>query len=181
MDAIINVREIETRDIELIANYWLNSEPKFLIGMGVDLDKVPKREFFKKMLKDQLNAPLEEKKSYALIWELNGKAIGHSNVNGIEYANQATMHLHIWETESREKGLGSDLLKMSLPFYFSKLKLKTLWCEPYALNPAPNRTLKKLGFEFVKKYTTIPGSINFKQEVNQWKMTRAKFDQFEGY
>ena len=173
--AKINVREIEHKDVGLIANYWLNSNPDFLISMGVDLNKMPTRDELNHMLTEQINSPIDEKKSYALIWEFDKEPIGHSNVNGIDFGNLATMHLHIWNSDSRKKGLGTELVKRSLPFYFEKLKLNSLYCEPYALNSAPNKTLEKVGFEFVKKYRTIPGSLNFEQEVNRWKLTKKNY------
>jgi len=73
------------------------------------------------------------------------------------------MHLHLWNAASRKKGIGSQLVKMSLKYFFENLKLKRLFCEPYALNPAPNKTLEKTGFDFVKEYITIPGAFNFEQ------------------
>ena len=171
----IVVREIESKDIDLIADYWLNSDPDFLVNMGVDLNKLPSRIGLTKMLTEQINSTLKDKKSYALIWEFNGKQIGHSNVNGIEFGKQATMHLHLWKDDDRKKGHGTELVERSLPFYFEKLELDALFCEPYSLNPAPNKTLEKIGFEFDKKYTTIPGSLNFEQKVNRWKLTKEKF------
>jgi RimJ/RimL family protein N-acetyltransferase len=173
----ITVREINLGDIDLIADYWLNSDPQFLINMGVDLAKLPGREALTNMLSEQINLPLHEKKSYALIWELNGRPVGHSNVNAISFGDHATMHLHIWQSNIRKQGLGSQLVKMSLPFYFEKLELQTLICEPYALNPAPNKTLKKVGFTFEKRYRTIPGTLNFEQEVNRWTLTRQTYKQ----
>ncbi len=169
------VREIESNDIDLIANYWLNSDPDFLTNMGVDLNKMPTRDKLINMLTEQINSPLNQKNSYALIWEVDGVPIGHSNVNGIDFGNLATMHLHIWKPDFRKKGLGAELVKKSLPFYFEKLKLNSLYCEPFAFNPAPNKTLEKVGFEFVKKYRTIPGSLNFEQEVNRWKLTKKNY------
>lgn len=35
----LSVREMQNRDIELIANYWQETEPKFLVSLGVDLDR----------------------------------------------------------------------------------------------------------------------------------------------
>ncbi len=172
----ISVRELTTSDIDLIADYWLKSDPDFMVGMGVDLAKLPSREGLTNMLQAQINLPMEQKQAYALIWEIDGKPVGHSNVNGIEYGKQATMHLHLWNSVNRKRGLGSELLIKSLPFYFDNLKLDVLYCEPYALNPAPNKTLEKIGFEFEKRYTTIPGSLNFEQEVNRWKLTREKYN-----
>jgi len=172
----INVREIQLNDIDLIADYWLKSDPDFLVQMGVDLDKLPTRNGLKEMLTEQIENSITDKKSYALIWELNGKQIGHSNVNGIEYGKEATMHLHLWNSTNRKKGIGTGLIKKSIPYYFEKLKIEKLICEPYALNPAPNKTLEKVGFEFIKKYRTIPGSLNIKQEVNRWELTKDTYE-----
>lgn len=172
----IEVREIELKDIDLIADYWLKSESDFLINMGVDLKKLPTRIELRNRLTKQINLSVTSKKSYALIWLLDRKEIGHSNVNGIEYGKQATMHLHLWKSNNRKKGIGTELVRKSLPFYFEKLKIEKLICEPYALNPAPNKTLQKVGFKFVKKYKTIPGSLNYEQEVNRWELTKESYE-----
>lgn len=168
MTAVLEVRELRQTDIELIADYWVNSSTQHLLSMGVDLGKVPPREAFIEMLGAQLALPLEQRNAYAIIWLLNGEPIGHCNTNPTMFGEEAKMHLHIWDAENRKKKIGTSLLKMTLPLFFRNLKLKRLYCEPYALNPAPNSTLKKLGFRFIKEYITVPGSINFEQPVNQW-------------
>lgn len=143
--------------------------------MGVDLAKLPSEKQLREMLMSQMETSLERKQSYALIWEFHGSAIGHCNVNQIEFGKQAFMHLHLWNSEQRQRGLGTHFIKKSLPFFFEKLELDLLYCEPYALNEAPNKTLERLGFQFVKSHTTIPGSLNFEQEVNRWSLTKAQF------
>ena len=166
----LHVRPLETGDIKLIADYWLLSSDEYLIGMGVDLNKLPERSDFEDMLRFQINTPLAQKPSYALIWVVNNTPIGHCNVNAIKYAESAYMHLHIWVPKQRHQGLGTKLVKASLKIFFHDLKLKTIYCEPYALNPAPNKALKKIGFNFIKKHTTVPGSLNFEQPVNLWSI-----------
>ena len=172
----LTVRELEAKDISLIADYWTKSDDAFLIGMGVDLDKLPTRDFFIKMLTNQLALSLNKRKSYALIWEIDGVPVGHSNVNDLVFGQHATMHLHLWQSTHRKNGMGTILVAKSLPFYFEKLQLQELFCEPYALNPAPNKTLKKMGFEMLKSHRTTPGGINFEQEVNRWVMTKEKYE-----
>lgn len=172
----LSVREIQSTDIDLLVDYWLNADSAYLQSMGADINKLPTRMQFNKMLAEQIDTPLKDKKSYALIWELDRKPIGHSNVNKIEFGKTATMHLHLWRSVSRKKGIGTALVRKSLPHFFEKLQLKKLVCEPYALNPAPNKTLNKVGFEFVKRYKTIPGTLNFEQEVNRWELTKEKFE-----
>lgn len=169
----LTVREIKIEDIKLIVNYWLNSDTEFLSKIGVDLAKLPTEENLTNMLTEQINTKLENKKSYALIWELEGKPIGHSNINGIKLGKEATMHLHIWKSNIRQKGIGTELVKLSLPYYFEKFNLEKIICEPYALNPAPNKTISKIGFQFISTYKTIPGTLNFEQEVNRWELTRS--------
>ena len=166
----LTIRELEVNDISLIADYWINSTDEHLVSMGVDLAKVPKKEELETILGHQLSLPIRERNSFAVIWELNGKPIGHCNTNPTKFCEEANMHLHIWSEENRRKKLGVQLLKMTIPLFFERLKLKQLLCEPYALNPAPNGALRKLGFTFEREYTTIPGSINFKQPVKRWVM-----------
>lgn len=174
---MLSVREITASDIDHIADYWLQSDPAFLQNMGVDLSRMPDRQQWTQMLCEQLDQPYELKKSYATIWELDGMAVGHCNVNKIEFGVSAYMHLHLWKPQYRMKGAGAQLVKMSLPWFFKNLKLQVVYCEPYALNPAPNKTLEKAGFSFIRKHITTPGWINFEQEVNQWALTLADFQQ----
>jgi len=175
--ASLTVREIQHSDIEPLSDYWFKSGPEFLIDMGVDLSKMPTREEWKEMLNEQLGQSYEEKKSYCIIWLLNDEPVGHSNVNRIIFGEEAYMHLHIWEPGNRTKGLGLQFVKMTLPFFFQNMKLKKICCEPYASNPAPNKTMEKLGFEFIKEYITVPGFINFEQPVKHWELTLQKFGQ----
>lgn len=167
---ILSVREIQESDIELITRYWLRADDQYLQGMGVDLSKIPTEPEWKAMLLKQIQTPIEQKQSYCMIWLVNGQPIGHSNVNKIIFGQEAYMHLHIWEPAIRNKGYGSRFIEMTVPHFFNNLQLKTLYCGPYALNPAPNHTLAKAGFTFVKEYTTVPGSINFEQPVKLWAL-----------
>jgi RimJ/RimL family protein N-acetyltransferase len=175
----ISVREMQENDIESIIKYWHTSDKEFLTGMGVDLNKIPTREEMEKMLHQQLDQPYEEKGSYCLIWEVDGEAVGHSNVNKIIFGEEAYMHLHLWKNAVRQKGFGTELVKMTVPYFFKNLKLKKLYCEPYALNPAPNKTLEKAGFKFVRTYITTPGWLNFEQQVNLY-LTLNPFPSGEG-
>jgi RimJ/RimL family protein N-acetyltransferase len=172
---MLSVRELKEADIPLIIEYWLGSKNLFLISMGVDLNKLPTREGMMQMLMEQLGTPVQKKKSYCMIWEHNSQPIGHCNTNPIKFGEYAFMHLHIWNINERKKGLGTQLVKMTLPYFFENLRLKKLYSEPYALNPAPNRTLERVGFELLKEYVTTPGSINFKQPVKRWELKYEKF------
>lgn len=172
----LTVREITNNDIAFFISYWRNSDKEYLKSMGVDCNKIPSANDLTNMLRQQINSDYESKQTYALIWECNGEVIGHSNINEIEFGKTAKIHLHIWEEKNRKKGFGKILLKKSIAIFFEKFRLKEINCETFAENKAPIKSLQNLGFQFIKKYETIPNSISFKQEVNLWSLTKEKFN-----
>ena len=157
---MLSVREYELNDIELIVDYFYSASPEFIRGMGADKNKLPKRsEWINKLRSEKLQS-YNKMTNFYLIWERDGKPVGHSNINQISFQSHAYLHLHLWNVEKRKKGIGLEFLEKSIPVYFKRFKLQTLICEPYSLNPAPNKILKKAGFEFVRTYETTPGFIN---------------------
>lgn len=172
----LTVRECTVEDLEKIIDYFVLADSEFLKGMGADKSKLPQKQDWIKKLESEFVLPYHKKDFYYIIWELDHQAIGHSNINNIQYGNSATMHLHLWDNPTRKKGLGSEFLKLTLPYYFKHFELKKLICEPYSKNIAPNKTLKKLGFELVRTYETIPGWINYLQTVNSYEFTKSRFE-----
>jgi RimJ/RimL family protein N-acetyltransferase len=171
----LEVRELELADMDPFMSYWFNADESSLANMGVDIKKLPTKKDFLTYWRSQLEMPLKKKLSYCVIWLKNDIPVGHSNTRPVNFGNDAYMHLHLWDTGARRKGLGCEFVKLTLPLYFEKLQLKDLYCEPYALNPAPNRLLEKLGFDFVKEHRTSPGPSNFEQQVKLWHLSHQKF------
>ena len=168
----LSIRPMLPEDVPLLTDYWQSSSREHLLGMGADPDKLPGRTDMEAFLQGLLDEPVERRSSYAVIWLVDGQPAGHSNVNQLTFGEQGKMHLHLWNTPHRRRGMGAQFVRLSVPHFFEVLQLKTLLCEPFAKNPAPNKTLPKAGFQFVKTYRTTPGSINFEQEVNQWMISR---------
>ena len=172
----LSVRQLEINDHEKIVDYFLNADKDFLINLGVDLTKLPARQEWLDILSSNFTLSPEQKKFFYIIWLLDNKPVGHSNINKIVFANEAYMHLHIWHKYTRQQGVGAEFLKLTLPYYFDNFQLQNLFCEPSAFNAAPNKTLEKLGFDFLKSYDTIPGWLNSYQRVNRWVLTKEKFN-----
>lgn len=171
----LTVRELKLSDIEKIVDYFVKSDKVFLIKMGADKSKLPKREEWIKKLEFEYNKPYNKKEFYYIIWLIDNKPVGHSNINKIEFGKDATMHLHLWKNDIRKRGLGSEFLNLSLPYYFKKFELEKIICEPYSKNIAPNKVLEKIGFDLVRTYETIPGWINFQQKVNRFELKKINF------
>lgn len=172
----LNVREIRPNDIEKIVDYFVNADAEFLKGMGADKSKLPQREEWIKKLESEFKKTYKNKDFYYIIWLIDDQPIGHSNIHKIEFGNIATMHLHLWKNDKRKNGLGLKFLNLTVPYYFKKFNLKKLICEPSSENVAPNRVLKKLGFELVRTYDTTPGWINFHQTVNRYELKKGQLE-----
>jgi len=155
-------------DYGRMIDYFLQADKNFLVGMGVDPGKLPSRNDWLRRLLPDLERSDCEKQTYFLSWLYSGVAIGHSNVNKIKYGEEAYIHFHIWAPEFRKAGMGTEFFRKSANTFIQKFALRSLYCEPHAENPAPNRILSKLGFRFIKRYRTVPGFINFDQDVNQY-------------
>ena len=173
----IDIKELDRSNLEFILDYWTSSSDEHLSSMGVDLNKVPSRKSLAEMIGSQIGLSDTDKQSLAFVAYLNDEPIGHCNVNQINLGDEAHMHLHIWNKDHRKKGLGSEMIKRSIPLFFERLGLQRLWCEPYAKNAAPNKALIKLGFKYIKSHITIPGAINFEQEVHTYVFEKDHLSQ----
>ena len=171
----LKVREWTREDINLIVDYFYNADPEYLKSMGADKNKLPEKLSLSEKLSKEFDKPIAEKEYYYMIWLIGDRPVGHSNINNIHIGETAKMHLHLWEKINRQKGFGIEFLKQTIPFYFDNFRLKKLICEPYSKNPAPNRALSKLGFDFIREYETTPGAINFLQLVNRYELTKEHY------
>ena len=166
------IREMQLSESHLMIRYFLHADMAYLQDMGVDPEKLPEEEAWSELLREDFARPLQARQFFYLVWEADGAAVGHCNINKICFAKSAYMHLHIWKPDYRRQRCATALLRPSIETFFERFELRTLYCEPYALNPAPNRTLPKVGFRLVKTYETIPGWITFHQTVNLWELSK---------
>ena len=153
--------------------YFLRADESFLVGMGVDRARLPTSEAWLHAVLEDHERPDENKDRLYVAWLYEGVQVGHSSVDRITVGEEAFFHLHLWRSDLRQAGLGIAFCRKSIALYFERLRLTRLWCEPYAENPAPNRTALKLGFEFVRRYRTVPGPISFEQDVNLYRLDRG--------
>jgi RimJ/RimL family protein N-acetyltransferase len=176
MNRAIEVQPFAGRsEYEQMVDYFLNADDEFLRRMGVARSRLPPREdWVGSALRDH-DRPNHEKERAYLAWLLNGVAIGHSSINKIRVGDEAFIHLHLWLPAHRQEGLGTTFFQLSVLRFAKDFSLKRVYCEPCAENPGPNRVLLKSEFRFLKRYRTVPGPINFEQDVNQYVRELAGF------
>ena len=163
-------------DYERMIDYFLTADDALLQGMGVDPHKLPQREaWLESAMLDHERMDAQKERAY-LAWIYDSTPVGHSSINRIKVGEEAFIHLHLWVAGLRQAGLGTRYFKASAAEFMRVFQLKRLYCEPYAENRGPNRVLFKSGFRFIKRYRTIPGVINFEQDVNQYLLERSADD-----
>jgi RimJ/RimL family protein N-acetyltransferase len=170
-------RLMQPSEVDVIIGYFHDASPEFLHSLGVDKTKLPDRDRWRAHYEQEFALPIEKRKSLLVLWLLDDEPIGFSTADKIKFGEEAYMHLHIVRPEKRRTGMGARLVRQTARIYFNELKIQRLFCEPYALNEAPNRTLARAGFSFVKTHETVPGPLNFHQPVSQWLLARETLNQ----
>jgi RimJ/RimL family protein N-acetyltransferase len=159
-------------EIGLIIDYFYGATPEHLEMLGVDPTRLPPIAMWRERFEREFALPIEHRRIYMVSWIEDGHPFGFSTVDKIVFGERAHMHLHVVALDRRHQGLGAHCVRRSVDIYFETLKLKRLFCEPNAFNVAPNRTLQKAGFKYLKSHMTVPGPLNFHQAVTRWVVER---------
>jgi RimJ/RimL family protein N-acetyltransferase len=168
----LTIREMMGSEVDLIIEYFQKSTPEHLETLGVDPTRLPPVEGWRERLQRQCALPIDQRAMVLVAWLSDDRPIGFSTSDKISFGEQANMHLHVVDPERRHQGTGVECVRRSVDIYFERLKLKRLFCEPNAFNVAPNRTLQKAGFKYLKTHMTVPGPLNYHQAVTRWVIER---------
>lgn len=167
------VREMRPAEMDIRINYFHDSSDDHLRRLGVDRASLLSREAWRSFYAEDYACPIEERDNYCLVWELDGNTVGFSSTDRIVFGSEAFMHLHLLKARFRQKGLGTEFVKLSARHYFRALELERLYCEPNAFNIAPNRTLQRAGFRYLFTHEAQPSPINFLQVTTRWVLERC--------
>jgi RimJ/RimL family protein N-acetyltransferase len=159
-------------EVDVRIAYFHDASDEYLLKLGVDRALLPSRGAWRAHYEEDFARPLAERETYNVAWELDGRLVGFSSTDKIEFGEQAFMHLHIVEEPNRRRGLGTEFVRLSVEHYFEALELRRLFCQPNAFNVAPNRALQRAGFRYVLTEEMQPSRINFPQPITRWVIER---------
>ena len=168
------------KEASRVVTYFHELTADDYVRLGIDRSKLPEPGPWNSLLREDFERPVGGRRWHYVAWELEGVAIGHSNIGDIERGSHGYMHLHIWRADLRAKGLGRAFVLGSVRRYFELLDIETVYCQPSAFNGAPNRALAAAGFAYLETYETVPGWLNHRQAVTRWAMTRRRLGELEG-
>jgi RimJ/RimL family protein N-acetyltransferase len=161
-------------DAQNVVDYYLEKTDEEYLTMGIDKTKLLSKENWTKLLLTELQKnDKKNEKMFIVIWELDKKSIGHSMINDLEFGKFGFCHLHMWDSTQRKKGMGEYFMIESLKIFFEAFEFQEIFCTPKSTNPAPNKCLQKIGFQFIEKQIKTPGYIQFEQEVNLYSIDKS--------
>ena len=169
---LVVVRPMRLEEVGIRIDYFHAASDEYLVRLGADRARMPSRDAWRAYYAEDFARPLAERETYNLIWEVDGRAIGFSSVDHIDFGEEAFMHLHITREPERRRGLGTELVRLSVAEYFRTLELQRLYCQPNAFNVAPNRALQRAGFRYVFTKEMQPSMLNFPQPITRWVLER---------
>jgi RimJ/RimL family protein N-acetyltransferase len=155
-------------DFDVRTAYFHEATDEHLAKLGVDRSRLPHPEAWRASFQENLARPLEARSEYGVVWELDGSFVGFSTADQIQFGDEAHMHLHIIDPERRARGLGARFVSLTAVHLCEVFRLRRLYCEPNALNVAPNRTLQRAGFSYVCSRECRPNPLNGYQTTTVW-------------
>jgi RimJ/RimL family protein N-acetyltransferase len=164
----ISVRQMELAEAQLIIDYFHTATPEHLELLGVDPTRLPDPGRWMDGYAADYGKPIQDREFMLVVWETNGEQVGFSTADKIRFGQEAYMHLHMVDPQHRRAGSGLRCVRETVRLYFDLLQLERLYCEPNAFNVAPNKTLQRAGFRYVKTHMTVPGRLNYHQAVTRW-------------
>jgi RimJ/RimL family protein N-acetyltransferase len=170
----LRIREMHLAEVGMIIDYFHGASPEHLEALGVDPTRLPALRKWRDYYAYEYGQPIEKRTTYLVLWEADGAAIGFSTADRIAYGREAHMHLHIVNPETRRIGHGTACVRETVKLYFEALQVERIYCEPNAFNIAPNRTLQRAGFTYVKTHYTVPNRLNYHQAVTQWVIEKLR-------
>jgi protein-S-isoprenylcysteine O-methyltransferase Ste14/RimJ/RimL family protein N-acetyltransferase len=162
-----SVRQMELAEAQLIIDYFHSAAPEHLELLGVDPTRLPDPGRWMDEYAADYCKPIGDREFMLVVWERNGEQVGFSTADKIRFGHEAYMHLHVVDPQHRRAGIGLRCVRDTVRLYFDFLQLERLFCEPNAFNVAPNRTLQRAGFRYVKTHMTVPGRLNYHQAVTR--------------
>lgn len=167
------VRELGPDEMGIRVRYFHDASDAHLALMGVDRALLPPPDEWIATYAADAARPREERTTSTLGWELDGEVVGFSSIDRITFGDEAYLHLHLLEAGHRHQGLGAPFVRLSAIRFVELFALRRLLSEPNAFNVAPNRTLQRAGFRYVRTHETVPGPLNPRQPVTRWVLDAA--------
>lgn len=143
----VSLRGLELNDIPMFLLYWNKKEFMDYTGRTSPVTKLELIEWIKKTWHDRKD---KESYTFAIVYRENALVIGYISIkNKNTISRRAGLSIGIFIPELRNKGLGSEALKLILNYCFNTLNLLSIELNVFTNNPRAISCYTKLGFQSI--------------------------------
>lgn len=177
----VQMRDMTKDDIPHILDYWFNSPPSFIDGMGIDLQKLPERSDLGGILAKQIdnNSKLESTKLSTLVGLLDGVPKGHCLLHPIVENDHGYFHAHIWTPEERNQGRGLLAYTLACKEFVKRFNLKKIVTKIPTQNISAIRINEKLGIPYIGEVELNQGLVKKGTIAKHYEWSRAEIERVE--
>lgn len=168
----LSVRDVELNDIPTIIRYWATLSESDIKRMYIDKAKLLTSEVLRERLTKVISNPQKDPEQVTVVWKVAEKTVGLVNSKFDGADGEPRVHLHMMDARFRGRGLGEWFFVNSVLKCMERFGVETIYCEPAATNPHPNRLLEKLKFPLERSYTGIASPICIEQPINRYRLEK---------
>jgi RimJ/RimL family protein N-acetyltransferase len=158
-----SIRSLQESDIPLIVSFWERCTPAQLDEMAIDSARVPSGEQWKVHLNKLLETPDTQADACVVVWQADDKAIGFTYASDLVSGETARIQFYLFDAAYLGKGHSKTLVSQSVVELYKRFSLMAILAEVRTTNERANKTLQKIGFPLIKKYSGL--AINFGKTV----------------
>jgi RimJ/RimL family protein N-acetyltransferase len=168
------VRDIEFRDINPITDYWHESDSGYLQSIGVDINKIVSREVTAAAFQAALPHARGQRDRIVLIFEVDNKLIGYTNVN-FNQSGSPFGHVHIIDVSYRNKGIIPLIFFKVITIFYNHFHIENLYLQTNVNNKRINNLLFKRNISHIKtEYISKPDGMGAVGTYNLFSCSREQ-------
>src|SRR5882672_4998655 len=86
---------MKLEEVGVVIDYFHGACAEHPETLGVDPTRLPEPSKWRQLHEYEFAQPVERRRSFMVLWELEGRQIGFSSVDKLTYGKEAHMHLHV--------------------------------------------------------------------------------------
>jgi len=141
---LVRLREYKQSDVELAYKYMNDPEVLLNLGNGIPYPMILEKE------QEWFDSQIKSKDTYSFAIESleDGIYIGGCGINWYDWKNgTAEIGIFIGNQQFREKGYGTDAMKVLIDFIFNQTNINRIQLSTYSFNERAYKTYLKCGFK----------------------------------
>ena len=143
----IELREFQPIDIEPLLNYWHKSDSHQHAFIGVEMSKLSSEEVMRAALMREASLKPDQQSYVTILFQ--GTAVGVYLINQIKQKESAVFHAHLWDQNSRGKGVGTKTYSIACEIFLKRFQLQRIIFRSPVQNKAAIRIKEKLGYIYI--------------------------------